>query len=106
MNDAKPTVTLTDVLNFIYGNASKEDRAAISQALNSCRSDDILSARMEFKVGDKVFFEPRKRGFPRRVYGVITQKNRVTFHVRPEGGYGREWKVTASAVKKDDRPAS
>ncbi len=97
----KPTIG--EVLEFVFS-ATKEDRARIGQALNSCRNEDIFDAKMEFKVGDKVKFEPKKRNYPRVVYGVITRKNVKTFNVRPEHG-GREWKVTASFVQKDDRAA-
>lgn len=97
----KPTIT--EVLQFVFS-ASKEDRTRIAQAIGSCRNDDIMDAKMEFKVGDKVKFNPGKRNYPFVVYGVLTRKNVKTFNVRPEHG-GREWKVTASMVQKDDRPA-
>lgn len=101
MTTTKPSIT--DVLNFVFS-ATKEDRSRIAQALSSCRNDDILDAKIEFKIGDKVKFEPRKRNFPRVIYGVLTRKNVKTFNVRPENG-GREWRVTASLVQKDDRVA-
>lgn len=99
MNDAaKPT--LDQVLEFVY-RSTKEDRARIQQALSMCRNDDILTARMEFRVGDKVKFDVKKRGYKYTVRGVVTQKNIKTMHVRPADG-GREWKVTASLLQKDD----
>jgi hypothetical protein len=98
-NAAKPT--LAQVLEFIH-NAPKEERNAIGRALSACRNDDILTARMEYRVGEKVKFEPRKRGYPRFIYGTISQKNIKTFVIRPESG-DRDWKVTASLVQKDDR---
>ncbi len=104
MSNAKPTVTFQDVIEFLYSKATKEERQSVSRTLSILRDDDIQSAKMEFKVGDKVKFEPRKRNFPRVVYGVVTQKNIKTIHVRPEHG-GREWKVTASLLERDDRPA-
>lgn len=101
MTTTKPTIN--EVLEFVFA-ASKEDRSRISQALRSCFSDDILDAKMEFKIGDKVKFSPRKRNYPSVIYGVLTRKNVKTFNVRPEHG-GREWRVTASVVQKDDRVA-
>lgn len=99
MSNAK--VTLAQVLEFCYS-ASVAERNSISQALNAARNDDILTARMEYKVGDKVKFDVKKRGYAYTVRGVITQKNVKTFHVRPNDG-GREWKVTASVVTRDDQ---
>jgi hypothetical protein len=98
---SKPTVTLSQVLEFIY-QSSITDRKAIGQALNSARNEDIATAKAEFKVGDKVMFKVTKRGYPRVIRGVILRKNIKTFHVRPNDG-GREWKVTASLVEKDDQ---
>lgn len=102
MSNANP-VTLTQVLDFIY-KATESERRAIGGALNSRRNDDILSAKMEFRVGDKVMFKVTKRGYPRVIRGVLTKKNIKTFHVRPNDG-GREWKVTASLVQRDDQAA-
>lgn len=103
MNDAAK-LTLSQVLAFIH-TASKEDRVHINRALSSAREEDIYDAKREFRVGDRVMFKVNKRGYPRVVRGVITQKNVKTFHVRPNDG-GRDWKVTASLVEKDDQPAA
>jgi len=100
MSDIK-TTTLNDVLSFIFAGATKEDRATIGRALNSCRNDDILTARMEFKIGDKVKFNVRKRGCAYSVRGTVVKKNVKTIHVRPAEG-GREWRVTASLLQKDE----
>lgn len=101
---SKPTVTLSQVLDFIYA-SSVSDRKAIGQALNSARNEDIATAKAEFKVGDKVMFRVTKRGYPRVIRGVIVRKNIKTFHVRPNDG-GREWRVTASLVQKDEQSAA
>jgi hypothetical protein len=97
MNDAKPTIS--EILDFVYS-ASREDRARIQQVLSLCRCDDILTARMQFRVGDWVKFEVKKRGYKYTVRGIVTQKNVKTIHVRPGDG-SREWKVTASLLQKD-----
>ena len=101
MNDAKTTITLAQVLDFIY-EASVSERKAIGQVLNSAREEDIANAKAEFRVGDKVMFRVTKRGYSRTIRGVIVRKNIKTFHVRPNDD-GREWKVTASLVQKDDQ---
>jgi len=104
MSDTK-SITVHDVLTFVYG-ASQEDRKIIVGALNACHNDDILTARMEFRIGDKVKFETNKRGIRRTIRGVVTKKNVKTIHVKPTGDsayYGsREWRVTASLLKKDE----
>jgi hypothetical protein len=93
--------TLTQVLDFIR-EASAEDMKSIVNAFNEARNHRIAEAKDEFKVGDKVMFHVNKRGWPRTIRGVIIRKNVKTFQVRPNDG-GREWKVTASLVKKDDQ---
>jgi len=97
-------INIQDVIDFIYNDANKTDRSAISQALNVRRNDDILSARMEFKIGDKVKFNVRKRGYAYTVRGTVVRKNIKTIHVRPAEG-GREWRVTASLLQRDEEPA-
>lgn len=102
MSTAKTPATLSQVLDFIY-KATPAERKSIGMALNAARDEEIANARAEFRVGDKVMFKVTKRGYPRTVRGVIVRKNIKTFHIRPNDG-GREWKVTASLVQKDDTP--
>lgn len=103
MNDSKP-ITLRQVLDFVY-TASKEDRTQIIRALNNARGEEIREARDAFKVGDKVEFTVTKRGWGNTVVGTVVRKNVKTIHVRPADG-SREWKVTASLLRKHEPKAA
>lgn len=103
MNDAKPNITVDDVIRFIRS-ASKDDRRWISSALSEVHNEEIAAARAEFRIGDRVKFTVRKRGWGNRtIRGTVVRKNVKTIHVRPNDG-GREWKVTASLLQKDEDP--
>jgi hypothetical protein len=99
--DNTKSISIDSVVSAIYnGTFSKEDRSRISEALSVMRSDDIADAKATFRIGDKVKFTVRKRGWgPRVVTGTVVKKNVKTIHVRPTDG-GREWRVTASLLEK------
>ncbi len=104
MPNAKPAVTFQDVIEFLYSKATVEERRSVSKTLNILRDDDIQSVKHDLKVGDKVKFEVKKRGWgPQTVRGTVTRKNQKTIDVRTEGG--KMWKVTASLLQRDDQPA-
>jgi hypothetical protein len=108
MTTTKNGFTLDDALAFVR-NSTKEERASVSNALRSMREDDISEAKAELRIGDTVEFNPNRRGYPHTVRGKVVEKRIKTIIVRPETGpdvgvgFGfrtRDWKITASAVRK------
>ncbi len=92
------TIALKDVLAFI-GTASLDDRNAIAEELRYRRSELEAEAKQQFRVGDQVEFNPRKRGYPETVKGVVFSKNPKTIEVKPSGG-GRHWRVSPTILRK------
>jgi hypothetical protein len=90
--------TLRDVLAFVR-TANLDDRQQISAALNERVREAIADAKEEFAIGDRVEFNPGKRGQPSVVRGKLVEKRQKTFIIQPDDG-GQRWRVAATAVRK------
>ncbi len=97
MSNAK-NITLSDVLSFI-ASADRETRRVVNREILAMGNEDDRAKVSEFKYGDKVKFEPRKRGYPSVITGTIVKRNIKTIQIRPDNG-GPVWRVSASLVSK------
>lgn len=97
MSNAK-NISLADVLSFI-ASADRETRRVVNREILAMGNDEDRTKVTEFKYGDKVKFDVRKRGYPPVITGTVVKRNVKTIEVRPDNG-GRHWKVSASLVSK------
>lgn len=90
--------TLKEVIEFVRC-CSKEDRREVSETLRYLFEDENAQIKAELRVGDRVSFTPKKRGWPQVVVGTVVAKRVKRVEVRLDEG-GRHWVVTPSLLKK------
>lgn len=97
MSNAKK-LTVRDVLDFLSG-ASKDDRRVINKHILFLSDRENQIAKADFKYGDKVSFEPKKRNYPRVITGTVVKRNPKMIVVKPDNG-GPMWRVQPVMLKK------
>jgi hypothetical protein len=97
MSNAKK-LTVRDVLDFLSG-APKEDRSIINKHILFLSNSENQIAKTDFKYGDKVSFEPKKRHHPRVITGTVVKRNTKMIVVKPDNG-GPMWRVQPVMLKK------
>jgi len=100
MNSQEITKLLITISQIDDKQALRQINDIVYSKLQTIRDNENLQARVNFNVGDEVWFDTRKRG---RIYGVITKINPKTIHV--DAGYCN-WKVAPTLLRHRVEPTS
>lgn len=82
-------ITSEDVQTWILSKATDTDLTLLRDIIS-------MKMRIQFKVGDKVWFDAKTRGI---VKGVISKMNAKTAKVRTD--LGVQWTVSPQLLQKD-----
>ncbi len=82
-------ITSEDVQTWIMTKADDSDLKLIQEVIS-------MKLRLQFRVGDRVWFDAKTRGI---IHGTITKMNAKTAKVRTDVGV--QWTVTPALLHKD-----
>lgn len=106
--------TLSEVVEFIYGSSTEDDREAIYQALRGAsrekRAQETAIASASFKVGDKVQLAGLSPQYVNGTRGEIIERKNTKFVVKFEDPvdsrvrqrFGSSVRVPATGLRKVD----